>query len=85
MYQHAKILDAAVIGYPDAQWGESICAIIVVRPGETLTPEEVVEFTKGKLAGYKKPRQVVFVEALPRNPSGKVLKTVLRQEYGNRV
>ena len=83
LYQHAKILDAAVIGYPDAQWGESICAIIVVRPGETLTPEEVVEFTKGKFAGYKKPRQVVFVEALPRNPSGKVLKTVLRQKYGN--
>ena len=85
LYQHAKILDAAVIGYPDAQWGESICAIIVVRPSETLTPEEVVEFTKGKFAGYKKPRQVVFVEALPRNPSGKVLKTVLHQEYGNMV
>lgn len=81
LYQHTKIVDAAVIGYPDSEWGESVCAIIVVRPGETLTLEEIVEFTRGKLAGYKKPRRVFFTDGLPRNPSGKVLKTALRQEY----
>ena len=80
LYQHPKILEVAVIGIPDPKWGETVCAVVVPRPGEELTEAEVIEFTVGHLAGYKKPRKVVFTSALPRNPSGKVLKTVLRSE-----
>jgi acyl-CoA synthetase (AMP-forming)/AMP-acid ligase II len=80
LHQHPKILEVAVIGIPDPQWGETVCAVVVPRPGEELTEAEVIEFTMGRLAGYKKPRKVVFTGALPRNPSGKVLKTVLRSE-----
>lgn len=81
LHQHPKVLEAAVIGLPDPKWGETVCAVVAPRPGEELTEEEVIAFTVGKLAGYKKPRRVVFTSALPRNPSGKVLKTVLRKEY----
>jgi acyl-CoA synthetase (AMP-forming)/AMP-acid ligase II len=78
LYRHPQIQDAAVVGIPDPLWGESVRAFVVVRKGASLTAEEVVEYCKAHLASYKKPRSVVFVDSLPRNPSGKVLKTVLR-------
>ncbi len=81
LHRHPKILEAAVFGIPNAKWGESVWAVVVPKPGEQLTEDEVIQFTTGKLAGYKKPRRVEFAEALPRNPSGKVLKTVLRSKY----
>jgi len=85
LYRHPKILEVAVIGVHDEQWGESVKAIVVTKPGETLTEEEVIEFCKGNLASYKKPRSVDFIDALPRNPAMKVLKTVLREKYGKAV
>jgi len=85
LYKHPKILEAAVIGVHDEQWGENVKAIVAVKPGETLTEEEVIEFCKEHLASYKKPRSVDFIDALPRNPAMKVLKTVLRERYGKAV
>ena len=83
--RHPKILEAAVIGVHDEQWGEAVKAVVVPKPGETLTEEEVIDFCKQHLASYKKPKSVDFTDALPRNPAMKVLKTVLRERYGKAV
>lgn len=80
LFRHSKIQDAAVVGIPDPLWGESVKAFIVLRKGEMMKEEEVVEYCKAHLASYKKPKFVSFVSSLPRNPSGKVLKTVLRSQ-----
>ncbi len=85
LYKHPKILECAVIGVHDEEWGESVKAVVVRKQEEDLTAEEVVEFCKGHLASYKKPKSVDFVDVLPRNALGKVLKTVLREQYGKSV
>lgn len=80
LYRHPKIQEAAVVGVPHPLWGECVKAFVVLKSGEGMTEEEVIEYCKGHLASYKKPRSVTFVDSLPRNPSGKVLKTKLREE-----
>jgi len=77
---HPKIVEAAVIGQPSETWGESPLAI-VVRKDPSLTVAEVVDFCRGKLAGYKRPKAVEFVDQIPRNPSGKILKRLLREQF----
>jgi fatty-acyl-CoA synthase len=84
LYHHPKIQDVAVIGIPGPIWGESVKAFVVLKGGEKMKGEEVIEYCKHYLASYKKPRSVEFVEDLPRNLSGKVLKTVLREKYLHR-
>jgi len=81
LYQHPGIAEAAVIGLPDSRWGEVVLAIVVIKPGTSVTEQEVLEHTRGRLARYKQPRRVEFVEALPRNPAGKVLKFELRERF----
>jgi fatty-acyl-CoA synthase len=83
LMHHPKIQDAGVIGYPDEMWGESVKAVVVVAPGETLTEEELIEWTKGQIGKFKMPKAVVFTDALPRTPTGKILKNDLRTQYND--
>jgi acyl-CoA synthetase (AMP-forming)/AMP-acid ligase II len=85
LYRHPKVLEAAVIGVPHEKWGEGVHAVVVPKEGQTLTPEEIIEYCTASLAGYKKPKSVDIVSALPRNASGKVLKTELRGKYSNAI
>ena len=73
-----EVEEAAVIGVPDERWGERLKAFVTAAPAMALTPEMVTAFCAGRLAPYKTPREIVIVAALPRNASGKVLKTELR-------
>lgn len=78
LLQHPGVEDAAVLGVPDATYGEAVVAVIQPRAGQKLLEEDIVEHCRARLAGYKKPRRVVFVDALPRNSLGKVVKRELR-------
>jgi fatty-acyl-CoA synthase/long-chain acyl-CoA synthetase len=79
--QHPAIYDVAVFGIPSDEWGELVHATIVVAPGETMTEQDVVAFSREHLAGYKTPRSVEFTEELPRTGSGKILKRQLRAPF----
>lgn len=81
LYSHPKVADVAVIGVPDAKWGEAVKACVVVKKGETLTEAELIAHARTLIAGYKCPKSVDFIEALPRNPSGKILRRELRAPY----
>jgi acyl-CoA synthetase (AMP-forming)/AMP-acid ligase II len=80
IYQHPSVVEVAVIGLPDEHWGENVCAVVVLEPGATTTAQEIVEICRDNLAGYKKPKRVEFVDVLPKNASGKVLKRELRTQ-----
>jgi acyl-CoA synthetase (AMP-forming)/AMP-acid ligase II len=80
LYQHPAVVEAAVIGAPDPRWGEKVVAVVCARPGHAVDGAELVAFCRARIASYKKPRHVVFVGALPRNASGKVLKRQLRDQ-----
>ncbi len=81
LYGHPAVLEASVIGVPDDHWGESVKAVVVLKDGTQATEEELIGFCKEILASYKKPRYVEFRDALPKSPTGKILKRVLRDEY----
>jgi long-chain acyl-CoA synthetase len=78
---HSDVMDAAVVGVPDEQWGESVKAVVQLRPGATVSGDELIAFCAARLAGFKKPRSVDFVDEMPRDAAGKLLKRTIREPY----
>ena len=81
LYRHPVVLEATVIGIPDPYWVERVHAVVVTKKGASTTAEELIAFCKERIAGYKAPKSVEFVDSLPKNPAGKILKRELREKY----
>ena len=81
LFAHPDVVDAAVIGIPDEKYGEVVKACIVKKEGSNVTEDDLISFCKDRIASYKKPQSVDFIDEVPRNASGKVLKKVLREPY----
>ena len=83
MFEHPAVAEVAVFGIPHPYWVEAVTAVVVTKPGTTVTPDELVEHAKARLAGYKRPKYVELVDALPKNPRGKILKRDLRETFAH--
>jgi fatty-acyl-CoA synthase len=81
LYRHPAVHQCAVIGVPDAKWGEAGLACVVLKPGVSAAPDELIAFLRGQLAGYKVPKSVEFLDALPVSAAGKILKRDLRERF----
>jgi fatty-acyl-CoA synthase len=81
LYQLDGVAEVAVFGIPHPYWIEAVTAVIVAGEGAAMAPEQVHAHARGLLAGYKRPKYVVFAQTLPKNPSGKILKKDLRAQY----
>jgi acyl-CoA synthetase (AMP-forming)/AMP-acid ligase II len=81
LYSHPAILEATVFGIPDDYWGEAVKAAVVLKPGNEVSEEELIEFVSRNISSYKKPKSIDFLEELPKNNNGKIVKRVLRDQY----
>lgn len=81
--QHEAVAEVSVIGVPDKEWGEAIKAICILKPDSHLTAKELIDFVASKIARYKKPKQVIFVDALPKTPDGKIDRDLVKKNYAN--
>jgi long-chain acyl-CoA synthetase len=81
LHEHPAVLDVAVIGVPNEEWGEELKAVVQLRPDASATSDDLIDFCRTRLADYKRPRSVDFVAEVPRNPSGKLLKREIRAPY----
>ena len=79
---HEAVLESAVVGRPSEDWGEAVHAFVVLKPQATVTAEDLIDHLAKRLAGYKKPKTIEFVDRLPKNTSGKILRRVLRERVG---
>lgn len=82
LMSHPAVMMTAVIGVPHPDWGESVKAVVSLKPGHSVTPEELAQYCVDKLAKYKRPRFIQIVDEIPHNPAGKILKTEVRKLYG---
>jgi acyl-CoA synthetase (AMP-forming)/AMP-acid ligase II len=81
LFAHDGVADTAVIGIPDDKWGEAVLAFVVRAQGADMSADDLIEHCRSQLAGYKQPRRIAFIDELPRDPSGRVLKTDLRAPF----
>ena len=81
LYEHPKVLEAAVFGVPDPKWGEAVKAAVVLQKGQTASAEEIIAFCKAHLGAYKVPKSIDFLPAVPHSGSGKISKKALRAPY----
>ncbi len=81
LYQHPSVLEVAVVGVPDEKWGEAVRAVVVLKPGQKATEEELIAFCKTQIAGYKSPKSIDFVDDLPKTTVGKIRRSEVKEKY----
>ena len=82
---HDSVLECAVIGIPDNKWGEAVCAVIVSREGKGANEEALIEHCRTLIAGYKKPRKIIYKDSIPKLPTGKIDKITLRKNVREEI
>ena len=83
LLEHPAVMDASAVGLPHPYWGESVTAMITCKPGQKVSEDEIIDFCKQRLAGFKVPKKVLFIDEFPRTGTGKILKHVLRKEHAD--